>query len=115
LPAILAEAENDGPPRLAQCFSHPLINRAQLRAWPDVQGGTPVVLEIVDSPFRPGACIDRLVPIAALEPGAAPGSGARVDPELQAPRMQVIRQRLHVGELRIGPQDTLRIAFPLPA
>ena len=61
----------------------------------------PVVLHVVDAPFGPGRRIDRLVSIAAFVARARRRSWRGIDAELESKGMEIIRQRLHVREIRI--------------
>src|SRR5579883_2226668 len=54
LPAVLAQAEDYGPARLAQRVTHFLINGLLFFRRIKIAGAAPVVLEIIDAPRRPG-------------------------------------------------------------
>src|SRR5688572_24434464 len=62
-----------------------------------ISGEAPVVLQIIDAPARILDCVLILMTLAARALAAGHPSGIRVDPELQAFRVDVIGERLDAG------------------
>src|SRR5262249_37800191 len=71
----------------------------------------PIVLEIVDTPARERSKILDLVVPARGEALTRRGSGAGVDPELEPLAVDVVAQRLHVGELLVREHRAVARAY----
>ena len=97
-------AVDDGAPAGEECVAHPLINRAHLLVGIDAARAAPIVLEVIDAP----SC-DRCCASCSSWPVAVPSYPAQVSvsgvrrtaPLPNTFRMDVVGQRLHVGELGI--------------
>ncbi len=76
--------------------------------------GAEIVLQIIDAPLGVGLCVLLLMVQAAGVASAGLGSRAGVDAELQSLGMNVVTEGLHVGELCVRVNHTLRIALSLP-
>ena len=75
----------------------------------------PVVLQVIKAPLGVTPRVQFLVLVAALVAGAGlrPGRGVKAD--LQALAVDVIGQRLHVGELLVGKHVAVRVPPGFPA
>ena len=72
------------------------------------------MLEQVEAPLGPGARVDLLVLVAAGQPLAGARAGRRVDADLQPLAVDVVGERLHVGELLVRLEHAVRVALPFP-
>src|SRR4029078_5878736 len=109
----LADAEHDGPAGCLQRVPHGGVGAVR----PEVVAVAPVVLQIVDVPLRVSL---RILILAAATAGVASarlGARIRVDAQPEPLGMDVISQGFDArGELlRVGPDKSLAVAFPLPA
>ena len=73
-----------------------------------------VVFEIVEAPVRIGLGVLRFVTQAACVLGTSLRTGPGVDANLEALGVNVVGQRLHVGEFAIGVDVALSITLTLP-
>src|SRR5262249_2203973 len=96
---IFTKLVDDRPPGGTQGFAKFLVNRPHfLPTSVNNACATPVVHYEIHAPARKGLCVLSFVTMAAdiLVTGERPGSS--IDAELQALRMQVVPQCLHVGK-----------------
>ena len=77
-----------------------------------IAGAAPVVLEIVNTPGGLGLGVLRLVAVAACIAGTGLGARAGVDAELQSLGVDVVGERLHVGELVVGVDVSVQSRSP---
>ena len=111
LPSVLAQAENHRPLRGAQREPHLLIRRFQLVGMVDLRRAAPIVFQVIDAPRRPRLRVLLFMPVAGKITGAGAGTGAGINPELEALRVDVIGQRLHVGKFFVGGDVAVFIAL----
>ena len=111
---VLTEAIHDGAAALRQGPAHFLVPRLQVGVRVDPPGAAPVVLEVVDPPFRIGLRVLLLMAVTARVAAAGHRPGRGVDAQFQSPAVHVIRERLHVGKLGIGNDVAVGIASAFP-
>ena len=73
-----------------------------------------VVLQVIDPPRGVGVGVLLLVTKRPLEMGAGLRSRRGIDADLQPLGMNVVGQSLHVGELLVGLDVSLRVALAFP-
>ena len=76
----------------------------------DIVVVAPVVLEVVESPVGKCLRVELLVLPAARGAPAGKGAGTRIDAGLEPLRVDVVDERLHVGEARICRDAPFRVA-----
>ena len=123
--AILAEGINDWPPGGLQRLVHLGVSGAhhahllglvvgRLLLHHLLDEAARVVLQVVDAPLGVELGVLLLVIVRGLKTGAGLRSRRGIDANLQPFGVDIIRQRFHVGELRIRVQHSVRDALTLP-
>lgn len=72
--------------------------------------GTIVIFEKIEPPVGKPASVHRLMLVAAGKFGACERPRRCVESGLETQRMNVVRQRLHVGKAAIRPNCTIGVA-----
>ena len=107
----MAQAEDDGASGFCQRVAHFLIDGLHLFVFVNVAGAAPVVFQIVDTPYGIRSRVLLFMAVTALISGAGIRAGGGVDAELESFTVNVIGERLHIGELPVGGDVALRIAM----
>ena len=114
--SLLADAVDDIAAARAQRLAHLLERRPHLGLRRDRSSPRRTTHRRHSRRPIPRRCARlRLVAVAAFEAVAASRRGGRRQSEFQSLRMDVIAERLHVGEALVGMQHALGIARALPA
>ena len=111
--APFADAEENGPSGPSQGVAHQGVGALGV----DVVGEAPVVFQIIHAPVGIGDGVLVFVAEAARVAGAGEVAGVAVDAQFQAPRVQVVRERLHPGRELHGVfvHESILVPLAVPA
>src|SRR6185503_7780064 len=110
--AVLTNAEHDVARLLAEDVAHQLVRLHAIlerRHRRDLAVTAPVVLQVVEAPARVGSRVLLLVLPGRAESLAGRRTRRRVQTRLEAQRVNVVDEALHVREVRVGGRLTIRV------